>query len=62
MGARADEVEAFDVLAAVVRPEPGALCNPGLVTKGSPFDRVQSVVEILRRQQSGGDDATAKAG
>ena len=62
MGARADEVEALDVLAAVVRSEPGALCNPRLVTKGSSFDRVQSVVEILRRQQSGGDDAIAKAG
>jgi hypothetical protein len=50
MGACADEVEALDIFAPVVRPEPGALRQHRFEPERRPFDRQQAITKILRRK------------
>ena len=50
--ARADEIEAIDFLAAVVRAEPGALREHRFHAEGRAAKRQQIVLKILRRQQA----------
>jgi hypothetical protein len=62
MGACTDHVKIFDLFAAVVRPEPGALQLVGLEAKRSAFVRPEIVFEILRCHEFAGDDVLAQIG
>mmetsp|Transcript_53793 Transcript_53793/g.126972 ORF Transcript_53793/g.126972 Transcript_53793/m.126972 type:complete len:228 (-) Transcript_53793:961-1644(-) len=55
VGAGADEVEPVHFLAAVVRPEPGALGQHRLHREGGALVAVEPVLEVLRREHQRGD-------
>ena len=56
MRSRTHEVQAIEFLAAVVRPEPGALGEHRRHAESRAAKRRQAVLEILRREQARGHD------